>query len=99
MPKRYHRGMARQCSRGHDGIKLREVTDDTSAYHLTRRAPGLTDEKARQLEIKLEVAMAKIQSFKGEGDESIQGQSTRSCGQAGAPSPDLSIDNHLSGGL
>jgi hypothetical protein len=25
MPKRYHRGMARQCPRGHDGIKPGEV--------------------------------------------------------------------------
>jgi hypothetical protein len=44
-----------------------------SAYHLTRRAPDLAEEMAKQLEIKLEVAMAKIQSFGGEGDESIQG--------------------------
>jgi hypothetical protein len=29
----------------------------------------------------------------------FRGQSTRSCGQAGAPSLDLSIGNHLSGGL
>jgi hypothetical protein len=72
-PRRYHRGMARQCPRGHDGIKPREVIDDTSAYHVTRRAPGLAEEKARQLEIKLEVAMAKIQSFRGKGDESVQG--------------------------
>jgi hypothetical protein len=64
--------MARQCPRGHDGIKPGEVTDDMSAYHLTRRAPDLTKKKARQLEIKLEVAMAKIQSFGGKGDESVQ---------------------------
>jgi hypothetical protein len=65
--------MARQCPRGHDGVKLGEVTDDTLAKQLTRQAPGLTEEKARQLEIKLEVAMAKIQSFGGEGDESVEG--------------------------
>jgi hypothetical protein len=63
--------MVRQCPRGHDGIKPGEVTDDTSAYHLTRRAPGLAEEKARQLEIKLEVAMAKIQSFGGKGDDRV----------------------------
>jgi hypothetical protein len=65
--------MARQCPRGHDGIKPGEVTDDTSANHLTRQAPDLTEDGAEQLEIKLEVAMAKIQSFGGEGDESVQG--------------------------
>jgi hypothetical protein len=65
--------MARQCPRGHDGIKLGEVVDDMSAYHLTRRAPDLAVEKAKQLEIKLQVAMAKIQSFRGEGTESVQG--------------------------
>jgi hypothetical protein len=43
--------------------------------------------------------MVEIQSFGGEGDESVQGQSTRSRGQVGAPSLDLSIGNHLSGGL
>jgi hypothetical protein len=52
--------MAGQCPRGHDGIKPGEVTDGTSANHLTRQAPDLTDERAKQLENKLEVAMAKI---------------------------------------
>jgi hypothetical protein len=70
-PRRYHRGMARQCPHGHDGIKPGKVADDMSAYHLTRHAPDLAVEKAKQLEIKLEVAMAKIQSFRGKGDESI----------------------------
>jgi hypothetical protein len=65
--------MARQCPRGHGGIKPGEVADDMSAYHLTHRAPDLIEEMAKQLEIKLEVAMAKIQSFGGEGDESVQG--------------------------
>jgi hypothetical protein len=72
MPRRYHRGRARQCPRGHDGIKPGEVTDDTSAKQLTRQAPDLTEGRAKQFEIKLEVAMAKIQSFGGEGDASIQ---------------------------
>jgi hypothetical protein len=98
-PRRYHRGMARQCPRGHDGIKPGEVTDDMSTYHPTRHALDLAVEKAKQLEIKLEVTMAEIQSFRGKGDESVRGQSTRSRGQAGAPSPDLSTDTHLSGGL
>jgi hypothetical protein len=72
-PRRYHCGMARQCPRGNDGIKPGEVADDMSAYHLTHQTPDLTVEKAKQLEIKLEVAMAKIQSFGGEGDESVRG--------------------------
>jgi hypothetical protein len=65
--------MARQCPRGHDGIKPREVADDTSANHLTRQAPDLIEDRAKQLENKLEVAMAKIQSFGGKGDESVRG--------------------------
>jgi hypothetical protein len=31
--RRYHRDMARQCSRGHDGTKPGEDADDTSAGH------------------------------------------------------------------
>jgi hypothetical protein len=52
--------MAGQCPCGHDGIKPGEVADDTSANHLTRQAPDLAEDRAEQLEIKLEVAMAKI---------------------------------------
>jgi hypothetical protein len=73
MPRRYHCGMARQCPRGHDGTKPGEVADDMSAYHLTRQALDLAEEKAKQLKIKLEVAMAEIQNIGGEGDESAQG--------------------------
>jgi hypothetical protein len=65
--------MARQCPHDHDGIKPGEVADDMPAYHLTRQAPDLAKDRAKQLEIKLEVAMAKIQSFGDEGDESVQG--------------------------
>jgi hypothetical protein len=72
-PKRYHRGMERQCPHGHDDMKPGEVADDMSAYHLTHRAQDLAKEKAQQLEIKLKVTMAEIQSFGGEGDESVQG--------------------------
>jgi hypothetical protein len=36
-------------------------------------APGLAEEKAKQLEIKLEVAMAEIQSVGGDRDESTRG--------------------------
>jgi hypothetical protein len=73
MPRRYQRGMARQCPCGHDGIKPGKVVDDTSVNHLTRQAPDLAEGRAKQLEIKLKVAMAKIQSFGGKGDESVQG--------------------------
>jgi hypothetical protein len=65
--------MARQCPRGHDGTKPGEGVDDTSASHLTRQAPDLAEEKAKQLEAKLEVAMAEIQSVGGDKDESTQG--------------------------
>jgi hypothetical protein len=65
--------MAGQCPRGHDNIKPGEVTDGTSANHLTCQAPDLAEDRAKQLEIKLEVAMAKIQSLKGEGDVSVRG--------------------------
>jgi hypothetical protein len=64
--------MAKQCPRGHDGTKPGEGADDTSTNHLTRQAPDLAKEKAKQLEIKLEVAMAKVQSIGGEGDESAK---------------------------
>jgi hypothetical protein len=77
--------MAGQCPRGHDGIKPGEVADDTSTNHLTRQAPNLTEDRAKQFEIKLEVAMAKIQSFGGDGDESVRGaidKISRTCGIA-----------------
>jgi hypothetical protein len=52
--------MARQCLRGHNGTKPGEGADDVSASHLTHQAPDLAEEKAKQLETKLEVAMAEI---------------------------------------
>jgi hypothetical protein len=73
MPRRYHRGMARQCPRGHDGTKPGEGVDDTSASHLTHQALDLTEGKAKRLETKLEVAMAEIQSVGGDRDESTKG--------------------------
>jgi hypothetical protein len=45
MPKRYHRGMARQCPRGHDGTKPGEGTDDTSARHHTHQHQILPRER------------------------------------------------------
>jgi hypothetical protein len=38
MPRRYHRGMARQCPRGHGGIEPGEVADDTSTKHPAHQA-------------------------------------------------------------
>jgi hypothetical protein len=52
--------MARQCPRGHDGTKPGEGANDTSACHLIHQAPDLTEGQAKQLEMKLEVAMAEI---------------------------------------
>jgi hypothetical protein len=65
--------MVRQCPRGHDSTKPGKGADDMSASHLTRQAPDLAEEKAKQLEIKLEVAMAEIQSVGGDRDESAKG--------------------------
>jgi hypothetical protein len=73
MPRRYHRGMARKCPRGHDDTNPGEVADDMSANHLTRQAPDLAEDRAKQLEIKHEVAMAEVQSIGGEGDENTRG--------------------------
>jgi hypothetical protein len=64
--------MARQCPRGHDSTKRGEGTDDMSASHLTRQAPDLAEEKAKQHETKLEVAMTEIQSVGGDRDESTK---------------------------
>jgi hypothetical protein len=44
-----------------------------SAKHLSRQAPDLAEEEAKQLEIKLEVAVAEVQSIGGEGDKSTRG--------------------------
>jgi hypothetical protein len=60
MPRRYHRGIARQCPRGHDGTKPGKGANDMSVNHITRQAPDLAEDRAKQLETKLEVAMAKI---------------------------------------
>jgi hypothetical protein len=53
--------------------------------------------KAKQLEKKLEVAMAETLGAGGDGAESTRRQSTRSHGQAGAPLQDLSNAPHLDG--
>jgi hypothetical protein len=37
VPRRYHRGMTRQCPRGHDGTKLGEGADDMSASQHTHQ--------------------------------------------------------------
>jgi hypothetical protein len=65
--------MARQCPHGHDGTKPGEGADDTSASHHHSPAPDLAEGKAKQLETKLEVAMAEIQGAGGDGAESIEG--------------------------
>jgi hypothetical protein len=65
--------MVRQCPRGHDGTKPGEGADDTSVNDLTRQAPDLAKDRAKQLETKLEVTMAEIQSVGGNRDESAKG--------------------------
>jgi hypothetical protein len=71
--RRYHHGMARQCPHGHDGTKPGKGADDTSASHLTHQASDLAEGKAKRLKTKLEVAMAEIQSARGDRDESTRG--------------------------
>jgi hypothetical protein len=71
--------MARQCPRGHDSTKPGEGADDMSASHLTRQAPDLTEDRAKQLETKLEVAMAEIQSVGGDRDKSTKGVIDKIC--------------------
>jgi hypothetical protein len=99
MPRRYHCGMARQCSRGHDGIKPGEVADDTSANHLTHEAqisprtgPSSSRTSSRSPWPRSRASEVKGMQASGE-------QSTRSRGQAESPSLDLPIRPHLSGGL
>jgi hypothetical protein len=65
--------MARQCPHGHDGTKPGKGTDNMSVSHLTRQALDLAKDRAKQLETKLEVAMAEIQSVGGDRDESAKG--------------------------
>jgi hypothetical protein len=78
--QRYHRGMARQCPRGHDGTKPGEGTDDMSARHRTPPAPDLTQGKAEQVKTKLEVAMDETVGAGGDGAEGTRKKSTRSHG-------------------
>jgi hypothetical protein len=99
MPRRYHRGMAGQCPRGHDGIKPGEVADDTSVNHPTRQAqisprtgPSSSRSSSRSPWPRSRALEAKAMRAFGE-------QSTRSRGQAESPSLDLPIRPHLSGGL
>jgi hypothetical protein len=89
--------MARPCPCGHDGTKLGEGADNTSARHRTPPALDLTQGKAEQLETKLEVAMAETLGAGGDRAEGTWKQSIRSHGQAGAPSWYLSIVTHLGG--
>jgi hypothetical protein len=89
--------MARQCPRGHDGTKPGEGAEDSSARYITHQHQISPRGKAKQLEEKLEVAMAETLGAGGDEAEGTREQSTRSHGQAGAPSRDLSIANHLDG--
>jgi hypothetical protein len=89
--------MARQCPRSHDVTKSGEGADDSSARHITHQHQISPRGKAKQLEEKLEVAMAETLGAGGGGAKSTGNQSTRSHGQAGAPLRDLSNVPHLDG--
>jgi hypothetical protein len=50
------------------GSRRRHINESPSSP-----STDLAEVRAEQLEIKLEVAMAKLQSFRGEGDASVRG--------------------------
>jgi hypothetical protein len=73
MPRRYHRGMARQCTRGHDGTKPGKGADDMLASHHTHQHQISPRGRAKQLETNIKVAMADIQGAGGDGADGIEG--------------------------
>jgi hypothetical protein len=89
--------MARQCPHGHNGTKPGEGVDDLSVRHNIHQHQISPRGKAKQLEEKLEVAMAKTLGAGGGGAKRTGNQSTKSHRQAGAPSQDLSNATHLDG--
>jgi hypothetical protein len=98
-PRRYHRGMAGQCPRGHDGIKPGEVTDDTSMNHPAHQAqislrtgPSSSRSSSRS-------PWPRSRASEVKGTRTSGKQSIRSHGQAESPSLDLPIGHHLSGGF
>jgi hypothetical protein len=98
-PRRYHRGMAGQCPRGHDGTKPGEVADDTSTKHPAHQAqisprigPSSSRSSSRSPGPRSRASEAKAMRASGK-------QSSRSRRQAESPSLDLLIEHHLSSGL
>jgi hypothetical protein len=99
MPRRYHRGMAGQHPRGHDGIKPGEVADDTSAKHYTHQTQislrtGLSSSRSSS-----RLTWPRSRASEAKRMRSSRKQSIRSREQAESLSLDLSIEHHLSTGL
>jgi hypothetical protein len=98
MPRRYHHGMARQCPRGHDGIKPGEVADKTSTKHPAHQAQISPRTRHGSSRATSRSPWPKSRASEMKGMQASRGQSSRSRGQAEPPSPDLSIEHHLSSG-
>jgi hypothetical protein len=81
------RGSARAATMAPSQVKASTACRQDTAPHQHQISPR---GKVEQLGKKLEVAMAETLGAGGDGAESTRNQSTRSHGQAGAPSRDLS---------
>jgi hypothetical protein len=98
-PRRYHRGMAGQCPRGHDGIKPGEVADDTSANHLTHQAQISPRTGPSISRLSLRSPWPRSRASEVKGMRASGKQLTRSRRQVESSSLDLWIGHHLNGGL
>jgi hypothetical protein len=98
-PRRYHRGMARQCPRGHDGMEQGEVADDTSTKHPANQAQISPWARPSSLRASSRTPWPKSRALEAKGMRASMRQSIRSHGQAESPSLDLSNAHHLSSGL
>jgi hypothetical protein len=98
MPWRYHRGMARQCPCGHDGIKPGKVTDDTSMKHPAHQAQVSPWTRPSNSGASSRSPWPRSRALEAKGMRATRKQSSRSRRQAEPPSLDLSIERHLSGG-
>jgi hypothetical protein len=110
MAKASSRGIQRGVEEEEDLLSTQEVPPWHGEAVPTRATTAPSQGKApmtrrqdtaphQQLETKLEVAMAETLGAGGDRAEGTGKQSTRSHGQAGAPSRDLSIATHLVGQL
>jgi hypothetical protein len=99
MPRRYHRGMAGQCPRVHDGIKPGEVADDTSTKYLTHQAQMSPRTGPSSSRSNSRSPWPRSRASEAKGMRASRKQSIRSRRHAESSSLDLSIEHHLSSGL